>query len=80
MTSAEGRTATEPITGDGATGLTGVDGCNPAAVTTTGRGCWIQLCSPGDEGSAYGRAWFEEVLATVTLDPDAVGVPPSASP
>ena len=76
MASGEGCTATEPIAVDGATGLIGVDGCNVVAVTTAGRGYWIQLYASGDEAwlsSTYDRAWFEEVLAAVQLHPqDAV--------
>ena len=81
MASGEGCTATEPIAVDGATGLIGTDGCNVAAVTTAGRGYWIQLYASGDETSAYDPAWFEGVLATVQLQPaNAVDVAPSASP
>jgi len=74
----------EPIAVDGATGLIGADDCNVAAVTTDGRGYLIWLYTSGDEAwlsATYDRAWFEEVLATVQLQPeDAVGVAPSASP
>jgi hypothetical protein len=84
MASDEGcGTATEPIAVDGAAGLIGTDGCTVAAVTTAGRGYWIQLYTSGDEPSAgaYDRAWFQEVLATVQLQPqDAVDAAPSASP
>ena len=83
MASDEGCTATEPIAVDGATGLIGADDCDVVAVTTAGRGYWIQLYTSGDEPSAgaYDRAWFMEVLATVQLQPeDAVDVAPSASP
>ena len=38
-----GCTATEPIAVDGATGLTGVDDCEVAVVTTAGRGYMIVL-------------------------------------
>jgi hypothetical protein len=73
MTSEEGcGTATEPIAVDGATGLIGVD-CNVAVVTTGGRGYWIQLYTGGDDPAAYAvydRAWFEEVLGTVQLQPE----------
>jgi hypothetical protein len=75
--------ATEPIAVDGATGLIGADDCNVAAVTAGGRGYLISLYTSGDEAwlsSTYDRAWFEEVLATVQLQPeDAVDVAPSAS-
>jgi len=73
MASDEGCAATEPIAVDGATGLIGADGCNVAAVTTAGRGYWIELLTSGDEpsvGSTYDLAWFEEVLATVQLQPE----------
>lgn len=43
-----------------------------AVVTTAGRGYWIQLHTSDDDPAAvapYDRAWFEEVLATVQLDP-----------
>lgn len=81
-------TTTEPIAVDGATGLIGADDCHIVAVTTAGRGYWIGLYTPysgvGDIPPAdfsYDRAWFEEVLATVQLQPeDAVDVAPSASP
>ena len=83
-----GCTATEPIAVDGATGLIGADDCHIVAVTTAGRGYWIGLYTPysgkGETPPAdfsYDRAWFEEVLATVQLQPeDAVDVAPSASP
>ncbi len=78
--------ATEPIAVDGATGLIGVNACATiVAVTTAGRGYWIRLYTPtSNEGFAfapYDRAWFEEVLATVQLQPeDAVDAVPSATP
>jgi hypothetical protein len=65
--------ATEPITVDGAAGLIGTDGCNVAVVTTDGRGYWIQLYTSGDDPEVvapYDRAWFEEVLASVQLNPE----------
>jgi len=74
--------ATEPIAVDGATGLIG--DCEIVAVTTAGRGYRIRLFTSGDFPAAvapYDRAWFEEVLATVQLQPeDAVDVAASASP
>jgi hypothetical protein len=80
MASDEGCKATEPIAVDGATGLIGADDCNVAAVTTAGRGYWIQLYTSGDEAwlsSTFDRAWFEEVLAIVQLHPeDAVDSAP----
>jgi len=76
--------ASEPITVDGATGLIGADDCNVAAVTIDGRGYMILIYTSPDEPSlsaTYDRAWFEEVLATVQLQPgDAVDAAPSASP
>jgi hypothetical protein len=76
--------ATEPIAVDGAAGLIGVDRCRRAAVTTDGRGYVIWLYTTTDDPSlavTYDRAYFEEVLATVKLQPeDAVDVAPSASP
>jgi len=76
--------ATQPITVDGATGRIGADECNLAAVTIDGRGYVFQLYTSGDEAwlaSTYDRAWFDEVLGTVQLQPqDAVDVAPSASP
>ena len=83
MASYAGCTATEPITVDGATGLigagesaTGLIGageCKVAVVTTAGRGYWIQLYTSGDEAwisVAYDRAWFQDFLATVQLQPE----------
>ncbi len=77
-------TATEPIAVGEASGLIGSEGCDLAVVTTDGRGYWMILRRSGDDPSAvasYDRAWFEEVLATVKLQPeDAVDVAPSATP
>ena len=79
----EGCSATEPIAVDGATGLISPD-CNIVWVTTAGRGYRIRLFTSNDDPLAvapYDRAWFEEVLATVQLQPeDAVDAPPSATP
>ncbi len=76
--------ATEPIAVDGATGLIGGRRLDMVAVTAAGRGYWIILRTSDDVPSAvaaYDRAWFEEVLATVQLQPeDAVDVAPSAAP
>ena len=72
-----GSNARLPITVDGAAGLTAED-CDVAAVTTAGRGYWIQLYTGGDDPVAvapYDRAWFEEVLATVQLQPEAAVEP-----
>jgi hypothetical protein len=78
-------TTTEPIIVDGATGLSGGDTCLVAVVTTAGRGYHIDLfISPDDDRdlvAQYGRAWFEEVLATVQLHPeDAIDSGASPSP
>jgi len=79
-----GCAAAEPITVDGATGRIGADDCDMVAVTTAGRGYWIALGASNDDPhatAAYDRAWFEEVLATVQLQPeDALDVAPSATP
>jgi hypothetical protein len=78
-----GCTTTEPIAVDGATGLIGAGDCNAVAFTTAGRGYQMFLLRSDDNPVAvapYDRAWFEEVLATVQLQPeDAVDVAPSAS-
>ncbi len=80
----DGCATSEPIAIDGAAGLIGPDGCTRAAVTIDGRGYFFWLYTGGDEPSlsdAYDRAWLEEVLATVQLQPgDAVDLAPSASP
>jgi len=77
-------TTSEPTAVDGASGLIGVADCNWAAVTTDGRGYTLRLYTSSDEpwlSTTYDRAWFEEVLATVRLQPeDAVDVAPPASP
>ena len=59
--------------------------CDMVAVTTAGRGYYIRLYTPtltkASAFAPYDRAWFEEVLATVQLQPeDAVDVAPSATP
>ena len=77
MASDEGCTATEPITVDGATGLIGAESCERAVVTTAGRGYWISLRTSDNDPAVvalYDRAWFEEVLATVQLHPEAPSV------
>ena len=66
--------ATDPITVGGASGRIGSGGsCQLAVVTTDGRGYWISLYR-GDVNASnvapYDRAWFEEVLATVQLNPE----------
>ena len=79
--------ATEPIAVDGATGLMSANDCEftgMVAVATAGRGYWIILRRSNDDPDAvapYDQTWFEEVLATVQLQPeDAVDVAPSATP
>jgi hypothetical protein len=64
-------TATEPITVDGASGSACADG-GRVFVTTGDRGYMITLYTSGDEGwldSVYDRAFFDDVLSTVKLDP-----------
>jgi hypothetical protein len=77
-------TTTEPIIVDGATGLSGGETCDVAVVTTAGRGYHINLYVWPDNPdlvAQYDRSWFDEVLATVQLQPeDAVDVAPSATP
>lgn len=79
-----GCTTTEPIVVNGATGLIGTDDCKSVAVTSAGRGYWIQLLTSDDNPAAvapYDRAWFEQVLATVQLQPDrALNAAASATP
>jgi hypothetical protein len=74
----------KPIVVDGANGLIGVKDCDLVAVAIASRGYLIELATSNDDPSAvapYDRAWFEEVLATVQLQPeDAVDVVPSAAP
>lgn len=68
----EGCAVTEPIVVDGATGVIGAQDCNLAFVTAGGRGYFFWLYTSADEPSlstTYDRAWFEEVLATVQLQP-----------
>ena len=72
MAGEEGCAVTEPIDVDGAAGLIGAR-CDVVAVTTAGRGYWIQLYTSGDDPAAvapFDRAWFEEFLDTVELDPE----------
>lgn len=72
MAGEEGCAVTEPIDVDGAAGLIGAR-CDVVAVTTAGRGYWIQLYTSGDDPAAvapFDRAWFEEFLDTVQLDPE----------
>jgi len=73
MASDEGCAATGPVAVDGAAGLIGADECTIAVITTAGRGYWIQLYTSGDDELAvapYDAAWFEEILATVQLQPE----------
>ena len=60
-------------------GLTG--DCTLAVVTAAGRGYWIQLYTASDEAPHYDeRAWFEEILATVQLQPEDAVDSPLSSP
>jgi hypothetical protein len=74
----------ETIAIDGAAGRIGAAGCTRAAVTIDGRGYFFWLYTSGDDPSlaiTYDRAWFEELLATVQLQPgDAVDAAASVSP
>jgi hypothetical protein len=63
----QGCDTTEPITVDGGIGQIG---CTLAVVTSAGRGYWIQLYTGDAAPAIYDRAWFEEVLATVQLQPE----------
>jgi hypothetical protein len=76
----DGCATSEPIAIDGTAGLIGADGCTRAAVTIDGRGYFFWLYTGGDDpslGVTYDRAWFEEFLATVQLQPeDAIDAPP----
>ena len=77
---------TRPITIDGAAGVIVECAGRPIhAMTWAGeRGFFVLLYRSGDEpwlDGVYDRAWFEQVLGTVTLQPeDAVTSSPSASP
>jgi hypothetical protein len=73
----QGCATPEPITVDGATGLIGAGDCDLAVVTTAGRGYEIFFYNDHAFDALYDRAWFEEVLATIQLQPeDAVDVAP----
>ncbi|HEV8488715.1 MAG TPA: hypothetical protein VGQ58_02885 [Candidatus Limnocylindrales bacterium] len=64
----------EPITVDGAPGITGTS-CPLALVEAGGRGYLIWLYGIDD------LEWFKEILATVQLHPgDAIDATPSAAP
>jgi len=75
-------TPLEDVTIDGARGRECAS--SGAAVSAGDRGYLILPYVSGDDpavGVTYDRAWFEEVLATVQLQPeDALDVAPSASP
>jgi hypothetical protein len=80
ITSQVGCTAGKSITVDGATGYGAID-CPWVVVTTGGRGYWIQLVAEPEAPPSYDDAWFEEILATVQLQPeDAVDTAQSPSP
>ena len=72
----------EPVTIDGTEGRR--CGSPTAAVAAGGRGYAIALYVSGDDpavGATYDQAFFDEILATVRLQPeDAVDTQPSASP
>ena len=73
MASGEGCSGTEPITVDGASGLIGTNDCDVVTVTAGGRGYRISMNTSDDDPDAvapYDRAWFQEVLATVQLQPE----------
>ena len=78
------RQSTEPIAVDGASGLIGADDCNRGSRHNRRPRLPHPALHADDEAwlaATYDRAWFEEVLATVQLQPaDAVDVAPSASP
>ena len=74
-----GCSVSESTTVDGASGQIGEVNCDIAVVATGGRGYWIQLYTGGDDPAAvapYDRAWFEEVLGTVQLQPEAAAEAP----
>src|SRR5262245_10235536 len=83
--------ATEPVVVDGADGVIADTASERAApdqlcalVSMGDRGYVIVLYVSGDEADLRafdGRPWFEEILATVQLQPqDAVEAPPSTAP
>lgn len=70
-----GCASTAPITIDGVPGRTG---CNAATVAVGDRGYLIVLYTSDDEPAneaLYDRAWFEELVATVDLRPEAAAAP-----
>lgn len=79
---AEGCVGSEPVVVDGATGL--MSECGMAAVSSEGRGYLFWLYLSGDDADLREfdyQTWFNEVLATVQLNPEAaVDAAPSASP
>jgi hypothetical protein len=80
MSADGGCAVTEPVTIDGATGQVGTLDCNRAAVVLDGRGYLVLLYTSDDEAwlsEAYDGVWFEQLLATVDLQPEA---PASAAP
>jgi hypothetical protein len=69
----DGCTASSPVTIDGASGLLAT-GCDVAVVAVDGRGYAVMFYTSGDEAwleDVYDRAWFEELLTTVDLQPAA---------
>jgi len=65
-----------PVVVDGAEGVIATD-CGMALISIDDRGYMIRLYVSGDDpevGEVYDRAWFDQVLATVQLNPqDALG-------
>jgi hypothetical protein len=69
--------SSEPVVVDGAEGVIGTD-CGVAVVSIDDRGYMIWLYVSGDDpevGEIHNRAWFDQVLATVQLNPPPA--PPS---
>lgn len=68
--------SSEPVVVDGAEGLIATE-CGMALISTDDRGYMIRLYVSSDDPELpdlYNRAWFDEVLSTVQLNPqDALG-------
>jgi len=75
---------TVPVTIDGAAGVTSATCDRRAAVVSGGRGYLIYLYTSGDDAGladVYDKSVFDEILATVQLQPDdAASAAPSSSP
>lgn len=80
---AEGCAPTGTVTIDGAAGVLGAD-CGQALVSVDGRGYvfWLYRSDDDPELEAWdSQAWFENLLATVQLDPDqTIDAEPTSSP